>query len=738
MKLISLLLFIALMAGEAAALPNPAAVYCERLGFEYKKVQTPAGAKGMVVVKPGVEFDAWDFFKGKVGNEYSFGALYGYDTECVCTNIGTYMAEYAVCVSKAAKGQKNGVRIPLQALMEQKGVPLFDEAIDGRKQSSSGAMIPANREEDMFAIYDVMDQGKMIPTSFDWRTNSSHAYIGAVRDQGSCGSCYAFAAAAAAEGTYNWAMGKYDADCVDYSESFIIWCLGRMSPYSDHFFGCDGADWDYAELTALVAEGICLEADFPYTESDPGSCAHWADPLTVFSSWHRVPCGDIDAIKTAIMTYGVVDAAVYVSGSFAYYDSGIYTDTNTNCDETPCYYKYTNHAIALVGWDDNPPEGGGGCWILRNSWDTSWGEDGYMRLRYNAARVACEVCYMIFNDVASLAAPANLAASDGTYTNKVAVTWSALTNASGYQVWRAEANNAGAAARLCNVTQPGYDDTSSAVRPATMYYYWVKAWNNAATSEFSNVDSGFCRMSADPAIISGQPMVGDYDGDGRADPAVYNLANGQLSVWLTSAGYTLVTPTVLFQMAVGDLPVVGDFDGDRRADPGVFQRLTGSWYIWLSSAEYYRVGPLSFGVSINDTPIPADYDGDQLADPAVFNGAAAWYVWLSSADYLRIGPMTTFRVQAADMPAPAQFDADRQVDPAVYQAASGNWYVWLSSADYFRVGPITCGTTGEHLSVPADYDGDGLADPAVYVPSNGVWRIWISGNDYSLIELSLH
>jgi len=345
---------------------------------------------------------------------------------------------------------------------------------------------------------------------------------------------------------------------------------------------------------------------------------------------------------------------------------------------------------------------------------------------------------IVVKDVSTLAAPANLAASDGTYTNKVVVTWSAVGGASGYEIWRAGVNNAGAAARLSTATQASYDDNSSAVRPATMYYYWVKAWNSVATSEFSNVDSGFCRASADPEIISGQPMVGDYDGDHKADPAIYNLSNGRLLVWLSSISYTLATPIVMFQMAAGDLPVVGDFDADRRADPGVFQRLTGSWYLWLSGSGYDRVGPLSYGVDINDSPIAADYDGDRRADPAVFNSAdGGWYVWLSGADYARIGPLTTFRVAAADIPVPALFDTDRRADPAVYQAASGNWYIWLSSADYFRVGPVACGTTDEHLAVPADYDGDGRADPAAYVPSSGLWRIWLSGSDYSLIELAL-
>ena len=97
-----------------------------------------------------------------------------------------------------------------------------------------------------------------------------------------------------------------------------------------------------------------------------------------------------DEIKRAIAAYGAVTVAVHVGDAFQSYTSGVFGRGDPG--------EPVNHAVALIGWDDNPPEfrddpalrdgTTGGVWILRNSWGSAWGEKGgYMRIAYNSSSV---------------------------------------------------------------------------------------------------------------------------------------------------------------------------------------------------------------------------------------------------------------------------------------------------------------------------------------------------------------
>ncbi|HAF30325.1 MAG TPA: hypothetical protein DCG75_14885, partial [Bacteroidales bacterium] len=377
-------MFLAFSVLAQKSYVNPAAKYCEMLGYRYEISTAKSGGDiGMVHLPDGRIVNAWDFYKGKVAPEYSYAAHLGFEIETEVVKQNGYTTERAICV-RSIKGVEE--RIPLLELMKLNG----DELILEVERTS-----PAVQD---FATPDPkFETSKATPSSFDWRDYNGHSYIGDPRDQGGCGSCYSFGAAAAAEGAYNLATGSYDSNTADFSEAYIAWCLSTISPYSSHFSGCDGADYEYSELQALVDIGIINESYFPYTDADNQSCPSSASsaPKTKFESWHRVASSDVAAIKTAIMTYGVVDAAVYVTTSFSNYSGGVWSDSNNSCSNGA--YTTTNHAISLVGWGNDATYGD--YWILRNSWGSSWGEGGYMRIAVNSAAVDCAVCYMVYENV---------------------------------------------------------------------------------------------------------------------------------------------------------------------------------------------------------------------------------------------------------------------------------------------------------------------------------------------------
>ncbi len=261
--------------------------------------------------------------------------------------------------------------------------------------------------------------------------------------------------------------------------------------------------------------------------------------------------------------------------------------------------------------------------------------------------------------------------------------------------------------------------------PEGAYRLTARAWDS----------DGLCATSAPVMIsVSPLPVPGDYDGDRKADPALFvNSPNpglvGNWYAWLSGSGYQRVGPYAI--SPVRQLALGADFDGDGLADPAAcYSGETDlAWTAWLSSDNYTEVGPFGFG-QIGDSPLAADFDGDRKADPAGVDGAGAWTAWLSARDYAPAGPYTTF--SGVEVPLTADFDGDGKADPAGYQA--GVLWAWLSGSNYAPVSAALYVAGG--IPAAADYDGDGKADPAVYVPAtdpgtSGAWYAWLSTAGYA-------
>ena len=242
--------------------------------------------------------------------------------------------------------------------------------------------------------------GLELPSSFDLRDIDGRSYIGAVRDQGACGSCWSFGTLASAESVWNRTYDKYDEQAVDFSESFLVWSL---SPLYENLKGCDGGGLDLPQNDALIEYGVPLEEAFPYTINDPGGDPdedlHWDAQRSTFLDWYRIPPGDIETMRRVLYEVGAITTAVLVEDDFYAYQEGIFENQRTTIGHSLPYYSSANHLISLVGWVDEPGDDGLGYWILRNSWDPErWGEDGYMRIRYTSARAALFGSYVTLQE----------------------------------------------------------------------------------------------------------------------------------------------------------------------------------------------------------------------------------------------------------------------------------------------------------------------------------------------------
>jgi C1A family cysteine protease/predicted secreted protein len=261
--------------------------------------------------------------------------------------------------------------------LEVEAVGSYGDAAPTITETDESSNLPAAP-----APADLGDEGSLgLPEAFNWCDQGACT---SVKNQSSCGSCWAFATVGILESN----ILIHDSLSRNLSEQYLLSCN------TDGYNCTRGGDFahDYHEWKYVSGEpdaGAVYETDFPYTaRDDPCNPPHTHyekidDWDYVGNAWSVPPVADI---KQAILDHGPVAVAMCIGDAFRNYHGGNVFETD-ECGSL-------NHAVILVGWDDN--QGANGVWYLRNSWGAGWGESGYMRIGYGVSSVGYRANYVVY------------------------------------------------------------------------------------------------------------------------------------------------------------------------------------------------------------------------------------------------------------------------------------------------------------------------------------------------------
>lgn len=197
-----------------------------------------------------------------------------------------------------------------------------------------------------------------------------------MKDQGSCGSCWSFAAAQSIESQWALATGELHV----LSEQNILGCTSNPQQCGGSG-GCGGATADLAFET-VVANGLASEWTYPYISyhGEDYECMFSTKntpPVANISSYVVLPVNQYSPLLEAVATKGPIAISVD-AGAWGDYETGVFN----GCNQTN---PVINHGVQLVGYGT---DNGNDYWLVRNSWAPTWGEQGYIRL-FRTSQVQC-------------------------------------------------------------------------------------------------------------------------------------------------------------------------------------------------------------------------------------------------------------------------------------------------------------------------------------------------------------
>ncbi|NXN94851.1 CATS protein, partial [Rhinopomastus cyanomelas] len=199
------------------------------------------------------------------------------------------------------------------------------------------------------------------PDTMDWREKGC---VTAVKNQGACGSCWAFSAVGALEAQMKLKTGKL----VSLSAQNLVDC---STSYGNK--GCSGGFMTRAFQYIIDNEGIDSDESYPYTAQN-GTCHYNAsERAATCSEYVELPYGDEEALKDTVANVGPVSVAIDAAQpTFFLYRSGVYDD--------PQCTQEVNHGVVIIGYGTLNEKD---YWLVKNSWGSQFGDEGYIRMARN-------------------------------------------------------------------------------------------------------------------------------------------------------------------------------------------------------------------------------------------------------------------------------------------------------------------------------------------------------------------